>query len=46
MFQYLSEAVEDQVKYMKEMSEVQGMLQTILWSNTTDEDNEVIISVQ
>lgn len=43
-FEYLLETVENQVQYMKKMMEIQGIVQTVLMSTLSYDDNEVIVS--
>ncbi|GFT97068.1 u3 small nucleolar RNA-associated protein 15 homolog [Nephila pilipes] len=43
MFQHLSEAVDDQILYMKEMEEIQAVIQTILVSAYSEDDSEKLL---
>ncbi|GFQ79209.1 u3 small nucleolar RNA-associated protein 15 homolog [Trichonephila clavata] len=43
MFQSLSQAVDDQILYLKEMEEIQAVIQTILVSTYSGEDTEEIL---
>lgn len=43
-FEYLLETVENQVQYMKKMMEIQGIVQTVLMSTISYDDNEIIVS--
>lgn len=42
-FQSLSEAVDNQILYMKEMQEIQAIIQTILVSTYSQEDNDELL---